>query len=114
MRRYLTGHLDSDGYICVPPGRRGAKREKLHALVAEAFLGPRPAGAIVRHLSDEKRNNAVTNLAYGTRGDNAHDAIRNGLVDVADLRKRAAAVAPLGGKWWRGRKRNGRRGKAIR
>lgn len=49
-----------------------------HVLVAEAFIGPRPAGMVVRHWDDIRSNNALTNLLYGTHADNARDAVRNG------------------------------------
>ena len=60
---------------------RGAevKRIRVHKLVAEAFLGPCPAGQEVRHLDDDKDRNCVENLAYGTRRQNAQDAVENGV-----------------------------------
>lgn len=45
----------------------------VHALVAEAFIGPRPDGAQVRHLDGDKSNNCAFNLAYGTAKENALD-----------------------------------------
>lgn len=56
----------------------------IHQLVAEAFLGPRPKGLIVRHLDDNPENNAVSNLAYGTHMDNARDKQRNGHQPVGE------------------------------
>lgn len=116
VRKYISGHIDGDGYLCVSGGRRGAKREKLHALVAEAFLGPRPSGCVVRHLDDVKTHNAVDNLAYGTRADNAADARRNGAVswtEKPENKDRLREYARKGGLWWRGRRRDGQRGRAI-
>jgi hypothetical protein len=46
--------------------------------VAEAFIGPRPPGLLVRHLDDDPLNNRLDNLAYGTYKDNHEDAKRNG------------------------------------
>lgn len=54
------------------------KRIRVHHVVAELFIGPRPEGLLVRHLDDDKENNCVSNLAYGTHYDNSQDAIRNG------------------------------------
>ena len=51
-----------------------------HVLVAEAFIGPRPAGMVVRHWDDVRSNNNLSNLLYGTYADNVQDAIRNGRV----------------------------------
>lgn len=50
----------------------------VHSMVAEAFLGPCPPGLQVRHLDGNARNNAVTNLAYGTASENAYDRTRHG------------------------------------
>jgi len=48
-------------------------------LVADAFLPPKgPTDQVLRHLNDIKTNNRIENLAWGTRSDNAFDAIRNG------------------------------------
>lgn len=116
VRRYITGYPGADGYTHVSGGKRGAKPIVVHREVARAFLGPMPAGAVVRHLNDDKRDNARTNLAYGSRKDNAADAARNGKLDFlkqpANL-TRLRAAASHGGAWWRGRRRAGQRGKAV-
>lgn len=51
----------------------------VHILVAEAFLGPRPAKPkhLVCHRDDDKLNNRLANLYWGTHADNARDAARN-------------------------------------
>lgn len=36
-------------------------------------------GLVVRHLDDDKSNNRITNLALGTRKENARDMKRNGI-----------------------------------
>lgn len=61
-----------------------------HALVMAAFVGPRPDGMVIRHWDDNKDNNTVGNLLYGTPKDNVHDAIRNGRHPAA-RKSRAAA-----------------------
>jgi hypothetical protein len=50
----------------------------VHALVAEAFNGPRPDGLEVRHLDGDNTNNVPSNLTYGTHAENIQDAIRHG------------------------------------
>lgn len=45
----------------------------VHALVAEVFLGPRPAGYDIGHIDGNKQNNAVHNLKYCTRAENMAD-----------------------------------------
>lgn len=96
------------------PGPGGQVKRRVHILVAEAFLGPRPPGAVVRHLDDDKGNCAAGNLAYGTQAENVDDAFRNGgrviksacirghrlepwnVVDVGKYRACRACVASTG------------------
>jgi hypothetical protein len=78
-RRILRGSVTGNGYLKVRLCRDGqATFRKVHHLVAEVFIGPRPVGQHVRHLDDMKTNNAAANLAHGTRSDNTLDSIRNG------------------------------------
>lgn len=72
-----TGHR----YVLIPqPGGRGTPGRKLwlHHAVLLAFVGPRPEGQEGRHLDDDSGNNAVENLAWGTRSENIADRLRNG------------------------------------
>lgn len=62
--------------ICYP-GRR-KKNVHIHVLVAETFIGPRPPLAEVRHLDGNRHNNRLSNLAYGTRKQNAEDMVAHG------------------------------------
>lgn len=70
---------DKDGYIqqtlCRDSGRRNSKT---HILVLEAFVGPRPPGAVARHLDGNPRNNALGNLVWGTSSENALDRVGHG------------------------------------
>ncbi len=51
----------------------------LAALVLSAFIGPKPKGCrLSRHLDDDRNNNYVENLKWGTDKENIEDAIRNG------------------------------------
>ena len=52
--------------------------EKVHHLVAAAFLGPRPHGLSVCHRDGNRLNNAACNLYYGTAKQNSADAISHG------------------------------------
>ena len=60
------------GYPSVQLGR--GRHYHLHRLVAESFL-PKPEGEglEVRHLDHDKMNCHVSNLAWGTRSQNAKD-----------------------------------------
>ena len=50
---------------------------QVHRLVMESFVGPYPDGQEIRHLDGDPTNNALSNLAYGTRSDNLYDAVRH-------------------------------------
>ena len=50
----------------------------VHQLVADAYIGPAPAGLEVRHLDGNPSANHRSNLAYGTSADNAADRLRHG------------------------------------
>ena len=66
---------DRAGYLVV---NLGGRKRKLHHVVLESFVGPRPRGCEARHLDDDRRNNALTNLAWGSHGENYSDRVRNG------------------------------------
>ena len=78
MRKLYINH----GYLLVKliTNQGKVKNCRIHVLKAKAFIfSPNPLGAtLVRHLDDCKTNNALTNLTFGTRSDNAQDSIRNG------------------------------------
>ena len=105
-RGLLRGDKGNRGHQRVTLCRRGARRVVgVAILVLEAFDGPRPRGLFALHDDDDKANNRLSNLRWGTRADNAKDARRNGRTPVGarvgtsklrpccvrDLRARAAA-----------------------
>jgi hypothetical protein len=55
----------------------GGDMRYVHALVAEAWHGPRPDGLLVLHHDDDPENPAPENLRYGDYVDNAADRKRN-------------------------------------
>lgn len=70
---------DGAGRLQVGLSKNGvSKTRRVHHLVAEAFIGPRPEGLETRHLDDNSGNNQVSNLAYGTTAENRQDMLRNG------------------------------------
>lgn len=73
--RRLTPSKDPAGYHQI---RNGRIRERRHALVAEAYLGPRQPGMDVRHLNGDPGDDRPENLAYGTRAENAADTVAHG------------------------------------
>lgn len=77
--RILSPEITKDGYRRVNMKRaRFSVRMFVHAIVAAAFIGPRPRGMLCLHKDDDKSNNCFRNLYYGTRYDNAADSITNG------------------------------------
>lgn len=72
-----------------PSGKRGylavslrhedtTLRAYVHTLVADAFIGPRPAGYDVCHNDGTVTNNAYYNLRYASRADNLSDREAHG------------------------------------
>jgi hypothetical protein len=99
--RALASHKDAHGYLRVSLVVGGKRIHRMaHALVCEAFHGPRPDGQEVRHLDGSRDNNAPSNLAWGTKSENAKDRIRhgtdkarvNGLLGAEATRKRFAST----------------------
>lgn len=64
-----------DGYATFFP-RRGRK-VWVHRCVLNAFVGPCPDGMECRHLDGNRRNNALSNLKWGTRIEQAMDRVRH-------------------------------------
>lgn len=73
---------------------------QLARLILEAFVCAPPfPDAKARHLDDDRRNNHLTNLAWGSQKDNVLDAARNGLlVGRAQASKEVLSQAQLGRK----------------
>lgn len=85
MRRKHKGRVlvsipvNKQGHLIVNLHKNGQQTMFLvHRLVMAAFVGPCPAGQEVRHLNDMPTDNALENLAYGTRAENMADMVRNG------------------------------------
>lgn len=77
--RVLRSNVDCHGYLFLTVCVDGRKyNRKVHVLVAEAFHGPRPEGQEVRHHNGNQLDNTPDNLVYGTRAENAQDAIEHG------------------------------------
>ncbi|AOE44967.1 HNH endonuclease [Gordonia phage Twister6] len=61
------------------PGAPRARSTLVHQMVAEAFIGPRPAGSEVRHFDGNPDHNHASNLRWGTRSEQRRDDVRNGV-----------------------------------
>lgn len=72
-------HNSGGGRSLVGMSRAGDQGFQLVAhVVAEAFIGPRPPGTVLRHLNDDPGDDRASNLMYGTSSDNMFDKVRNG------------------------------------
>lgn len=56
----------------------GRRRHQAAALVLDAFVGPRPQGALACHRDDDGFNNVLINLYWGDKSSNALDTVRLG------------------------------------
>lgn len=72
---YLTVSLHADG---------AGHTIAVHSLVAAAFLGPKPAGFDVNHISAVRTDNRAVNLEYVTRLENILHAKRLGRLATGD------------------------------
>lgn len=70
---------DKDGYCTVKLRKNGKvfARVKVHHLVLQAFVGPRPDGLLGCHKDHSRNNNCFTNLYWGTAKDNSADMFNN-------------------------------------
>lgn len=64
--------------VSLSPESGKRKTVSVHVAVLAAFVGPRPTGHVARHLNDNKDDNRLANLAYGTYRENQLDTVRNG------------------------------------
>jgi hypothetical protein len=79
IRKQLRQAPDSNGYPSVRICKDGKyKRIAVYRLVAARFLPERPPDSEVRHLDGDRTNSHFTNLAWGSRKDNADDRERHG------------------------------------
>lgn len=85
--RVLRSGVNSSGHYYVFLGR--GNRKQVHVLVLESFVGPCPTGHEGLHFDDNPDNNVLTNLRWGTRSDNLHDAVRNGKVAIGEAKPQA-------------------------
>lgn len=74
--RLMAQTLGTGGYPVV--NMDGFPAWGVHKLVLEAFAGPRPHGAVARHLDGDRANNNLWNLAWGTPAENEADKVRHG------------------------------------
>lgn len=65
---------------------------KVHILVLEAFVGPRPVGKISRHGKKGANDNSVENLCWGTHRENQLDRFRDGTIKSRKIKDSKGVV----------------------
>lgn len=76
---------DKDGYQLIRLSRLGKKYTKrVHHLVLEAFVGPKPDGMECRHLDGDPANNHFDNLVWGTVQENTLDKMSHGTITYGE------------------------------
>jgi hypothetical protein len=74
LKQTVGGRAKNYKRVMLGGGSSAAKRHAyVHHLVAEAFLGPRPEGALILHANDDGFDNRLANLRYGDRDENEMD-----------------------------------------
>lgn len=76
--RILKPQTTWNGYLYVTLTTVTRRHRYIHALVLEAFVGPRPRGFQCCHNDGVRTNNHIENLRWGTPRENAHDRIAHG------------------------------------
>lgn len=67
----LNPHTEKNGYRRVLLSDNGKTRKQyIHRLVLEAFVGPRPSGMEAFHINNIRNDNRVENLKWETRKNN--------------------------------------------
>jgi len=90
------------GWLKQPPGTKRAlfvnlsekgKRylRRVHRLVLETYIGPRPVGMECRHLDGNPTNNNLDNLCWGTPSENQADRLIHG----TDIRGEKSGMSKL-------------------
>ena len=98
LKKYISGYKNKRGYCAFTlynlEGKR--KHKGLHQLLAMAFI-PNPKGyEIVRHLDDDKDNNSLSNLKWGTIKENIEASIRNNIFKMPDNSRKWLVKSPGG------------------
>ena len=77
--KILAQRTDTHGYQIVNLWCDGVmKARKVHQLVLEAFVGPRKEWQVTMHDDDDRANNRLENLSYGTPAENSRQMVERG------------------------------------
>jgi hypothetical protein len=70
----------------LPSGQLKKVTLKIHQHVAALFLGPCPEGMLLLHRDDDRTNNCVDNLYYGTQSQNMKDMWANNKLKIGVIK----------------------------
>lgn len=77
--RIMSTKPRRDGYVPVTLWKRGERSVRLmHRVVLDSFVGPRPPGEEGLHRDNDRANNDLRNLSWGSRSENIRDQLRHG------------------------------------
>jgi hypothetical protein len=77
--RQLAASAGVNGYPRVTLSHLNVQKDwHVHELVMLAFVGPRPARSVIRHLNGDPSDNRLVNLSYGSYAENEADKDRHG------------------------------------
>jgi DNA-binding XRE family transcriptional regulator len=77
--KYLKSSVNSDGYSQVDLYTNGKRKVcKIHTLVLEAFVGPRPPKMVCLHIDGDRQNDQAVNLCWVTTKEHVAAAVRRG------------------------------------
>jgi hypothetical protein len=76
--RRLAIFTKPNGYLVVSLWQDNHRTQKMiHILLLEAFVSPRPLGMWGLHRNDQRQDNRLDNLYWGSHADNVQDATTN-------------------------------------
>ena len=81
--RWLKPAKDGGGYFFVSLCRDGhAKQEKMHRIVAKAFIDNPENKPAINHIDSNKENNDISNLEWCTQHENMQHCSRKGRIKI--------------------------------
>lgn len=76
---WISFWIDRDGYSNTVLYQNGIRKiKRVHHLVLETYVGPRPLENVCRHKDGNPMNNHLTNLCWGTSKENTQDSLQHG------------------------------------
>lgn len=93
--RKIKSQKSRNGYKVVKLQVSGeTKSLRVNRLMLMAWVGPPPTDKHqARHLDDDKSNNVLSNLQWGTRAENYQDSVRNGTAAHGERHGRSKMTA---------------------